>query len=85
MSGSLLVVITYLAGASWGPASSLAPLPSLLECTRSRILVAASIQAVARSNTTTSVEVIEDGDDVVVRAGAVGREMARLSCVTVQK
>lgn len=85
MSGSLLVVVAYIAGASWSPHVSFAPLPSLLECARSRTAVAASIQAVARSNSTTSIEVIADGDDVVVRAGAIGREVARISCVPGQK
>lgn len=84
MPGSLLVV-AYIAGASWGSNISLAPSPSLLECTRSRVSVANSIQRVARSNSTTSVEMVADGDDLVARAGAVCREIARLSCVPSQK
>lgn len=81
MPGSILVVVAYLAGSVWGPSISLSPLPDLLECTRSRSSVAASIQAVARSNTTGGVEVVKDGNDLVVRAGVAGREVARLSCV----
>ena len=83
MPGSLLVVISYLAGSAWGPTASFVSLPDLLGCTRSRVAGAESIQMVARSNSTTSVEVIEDGKDVVVRAGVSGREVARLSCLPV--
>ena len=83
MPGSLLVVITYLAGSVWGPNASITPLPSLLECVSSRAIVAASFHKVARSNSTGGVEVVKDGDDLVVRAGTVSREVARLSCVSV--
>lgn len=83
MPASLLVVVTYLAGSAWGSSISLAPLPDLLGCTRTRMSVAASIQAVARSNSTAAVDVVADGEDVVVRAGVTGREVARLSCLPV--
>lgn len=82
MPASLLVVVTYLAGTAWGPSTSLSPLPSSLECVRARSSVADSIQKVARSNSTAAVEVVADGDDVVVRVGVTGREAARLSCVS---
>ena len=82
MPGSLLIVITYLAGTAWGPNASITSLPSSLECARTRVLVAASIQKVASSNSTTSVEFVAVGDDLVVLVGAIGREVARLSCVS---
>lgn len=82
MPASLLVVVSYLAGSVWGPSTSFAPLPDLLGCTRIRAAVAANIQKVARSNSTAAVDVVAGGEDVVVRAGVTGRELARLSCLS---
>lgn len=82
MAASVLIVVSYLAGASWGPLVSLATLPSSLECLRTRASVAASIERVARSNSTAQISTVEDGPDLTVIAGVGGREVARLSCAS---
>ena len=82
MAASMLIVITYMAGASWGPLVSITPLPSLLECIRTRAFVAKGIERVARSNSTTQILTAPEKADLVVSTGVGGREVARISCAS---
>ena len=78
---AVLVVITFLAGSSWGPAVSMTPTSSGEACGALKWEVARQIANVGRTNVTGGASVMKDGEDPMVFAGAQGtREMARLSC-----
>lgn len=81
MATSILVVVAYLAGASWGPQVTLHEIDGLEACKAMRASISQQIVKTAKSNSTGGeVTAGDDGDDVVVQA-ASGREVARLSCL----
>ena len=78
---SILVVVTFLAGAAWGPVVTMTPVASVGACAALRDAVAQQIASAAKTNVVGGAGVSRDGDDVAVTAGGQGaREMARLSC-----
>ena len=79
---SILVVITFLAGAAWGPFVTMTPTAGAEACAGLRDAVARQIVNAAKTNVMGGASMAKDGDDVVVLAGGQGtREMARLSCL----
>ena len=77
----LLIVVTFLAGTTWGPAVATQALPSAAACTTSMNSVAQTILVTAKSNV--NGEVIIQHDDVgglKIIAGVNQRIMASLAC-----
>ncbi len=79
---SVLIVITFLAGASWGPAVSITQTTSAKACEALMRDVAQQIASAASTNLAGGASTIKvEGDGLAVMAGAQGsREMARVSC-----
>lgn len=78
---SVLVVITFLAGASWGPAVSVQPFPSRDRCLEQGARVAQDIAAMAGTNLVGGASVQQNGGAFKVLVNsASARELARLSC-----
>ena len=77
---AVLVLVTFVAGTTWGPQVSTTGMPGIKACNAGRASVAAQISKTATSNVTGEVTVEAEGQDTVVKI-ANGREMARLSCL----
>jgi hypothetical protein len=81
MTATTLVVVVYLAGASWGPQMTLHVLPDVKACRAMQASVAQVILKTAKANTTGGTVKLKDVEDDVVLATASGREVARLTCI----
>ena len=78
---SLLVVVTFMAGATWGPQVSMQEMSTSDGCIVQKARIAKQIASVAQTNTIGGgVALTEDGDTLVVVAANGTREIARLSC-----
>lgn len=78
---SILVVITFLAGSTWGPIITMTPTINAESCEALKFGISKQIASNAKSNVNGGASIIKSGDDLTVVAGAQGtREMARLSC-----
>lgn len=77
---AVLVVVTFLAGTSWGPQVSTTGMAGIEACNAARSSIASQISNTARTNVTGEVIIEMDGKETVVKA-ASGRELARLSCL----
>ncbi|GKT26043.1 hypothetical protein AVHM3334_19885 [Acidovorax sp. SUPP3334] len=81
MAASTLVVVAYLAGASWGPQVTLYDAPGMEACRAMQASVAQVMLKTAKANTTGgAVTLGDEGEDLVLEAGS-GREVARLTCL----
>ena len=77
----LLIVVTFLAGATWGPQVSMQAMPNAAACTSSMIAVAQAIMDTAKSNI--NGEVLIQNDDaggLKIITGVNQRIMASLAC-----
>lgn len=77
----LLIVVTFLAGATWGPQVSMQAMPNAAACTAAMNAVAQTIGATAKSNVNS--EVLIQNDDtkgLKITSGVNQRIMASLAC-----
>lgn len=78
---SILVVVTFLAGATWGPTVTTTPISNDKACEKLKWDLAWQISNVAQTNTQGGVNVVKDGELLkVVTGGAAARQMATLIC-----
>lgn len=78
---SVLTVITFLAGATWGPIVSMTTTKDPDACEKLSRVIAQQITAAASSNVRGGASIVKDGEVLtVVVSGAAPREMARLTC-----
>lgn len=78
---SILVVVTFLAGSTWGPIITTTPTVNAESCDALKLEVAQQIANAARANVLGGASISKDSDDLIVTARGQGtREMARLSC-----
>lgn len=78
---SILIVVTFIAGSTWGPVVTMTPTAGEKACSALSEAVARQIANAAKTNVAGGAGVSRDREDLVVVAGAQGtREMARLSC-----
>jgi hypothetical protein len=77
----LLITVTFLAGATWGPTVSTQSMPSLESCRVAMVSVAQSINEAAKSNTNGPVG-IENYDDggLKIIAGVNQRVLSIIKC-----
>ena len=76
-----LIIITFIAGASWGPVVSSVPMQSLDACNAARVTVAARIMKTAQFNITSEISIKEEGIHSSVTSH-LGRVLASLTCVS---
>ena len=78
----LLIIVTFLAGAAWGPVVSTQALPSTLTCTAAMNATARTIQAAAKSNVIGGA-IIENDDAVGLKiiAGVNRRIVSVIKCI----
>ncbi|MGJ7579769.1 hypothetical protein ACSFA3_06265 [Variovorax sp. RHLX14] len=81
MTAATLVVVVYLAGASWGPQMTLHDLSDVKACRSMQTSVAQVILKTVKTNTTGGIVNLSDIDEDVVLETASGREVARLTCI----
>lgn len=78
---SILIVVTFLAGATWGPAVTMTPTSSADACAALSLEVTRQIAIVAKTNILGGATIIKDGEELTVVAGPQGtREIARVRC-----
>jgi len=78
---SILVVVTFLAGSTWGPVITMTPTVNAESCGALKWEIARQITNTARTNVQGGASISKQDDDLLVVAGSQGtREMARLSC-----
>ena len=78
---TILVVVTFVAGASWGPSVTMTPTSSAEACGLLRWQVARQIANAARTNVHGGATVSKQDEDLLVVSGAQGtREVARITC-----
>lgn len=78
----LLIIVTFLAGATWGPVVSTQALPSTSTCTAAMNATAHAIQAAAKSNVIGGA-IIENDDagGLKIIAGANRRIISITKCI----
>lgn len=77
----LLIVVTFLAGATWGPQVSIQTMPNPAACTAAMNAVAQTIGATAKSNINGKVLIQSDGTKgLQIISGINQRIMASLAC-----
>lgn len=76
---STLIIVTFAAGAAWGPSITITPTASLTACQKLQQVATDAIVATARSNVL-SVTVSKSGKELAVTAGQSQRIMANLTC-----
>ena len=69
---SILVVVTFMAGTTWGPTVTMTPTSSAEACAALRWEVARQISAVARTNLQGGASVSKQDEELLVVAGAEG-------------
>lgn len=74
-----LVVVTFLAGTTWGPAVQITPMPSASVCAVMRASMADEILKTSATNVVGGGRLTQDNGDSVI-TGNSGRQMARISC-----
>ena len=77
---SILVVVTFLAGSTWGPIITMTPTVSTESCGALRLEVARQIASTAKTNVQGGTLITTQEDDLMVVVGTGSREMARLTC-----
>lgn len=78
---SILVVVTFMAGATWGPDVTMTQVSNAKACDTLRSELAYQIASIAQKNVQGGVSVSNNGDALKVVAGPTGgREMATLTC-----
>ncbi|ABM39717.1 hypothetical protein [Polaromonas naphthalenivorans] len=77
----LLIVVTFLAGATWGPQVSMQAMPNPVACMAAMNAVAQTIGASAKSNLNTELLIQNDGTKgLKITSGVNQRIMASLAC-----
>ena len=78
----LLIIVTFLAGATWGPTVSTQIMPSAQACTTAMTATAHAIQAAAKSNVIGGA-IIENDDAVGLKiiAGVNRRIVSVIKCI----
>lgn len=77
----LLIVVTFLAGTTWGPQISLQAMPNESACTAAMNAVAQTIETTAKSNVNTELVIQNDGiKGLKIISGVNRRIMASLTC-----
>lgn len=66
---TVLVVITFLAGVSWGPTVSITPATGAEACGALKWEVARQIANTGRTNVAGGASILKEGDDLMVIAG----------------
>jgi hypothetical protein len=78
---TILVVVSFLAGASWGPVVNMTSTSGPEACGALKWEVARQIADVSLTNVTGRASITKQEDELLVVAGAQGtREVARTSC-----
>jgi hypothetical protein len=78
---AFLTIVAFVAGTTWGPAVTVVPLPSLAACEVMKEKVGETIHKTARTNVNGLLEKVKSKEgDLLITAGQMSREMARLSC-----
>lgn len=78
--GSILVVVTFLAGSTWGPVITMTPTSSAESCGALKLEMAKQIADAAKTNVQGGTFINKQNDDLMVVVGTGSREMARLTC-----
>lgn len=77
----LLIVVTFFAGATWGPQVLMQAMPNESACTAAMNAVAQTIETTAKSNVNTKVLIQNDGTKgLQIISGVNQRIMASLAC-----
>lgn len=77
----LLIVVTFVAGSTWGPLVSIQDLPNAAACTAAMNAVAQTILYTAKSNVNGEVLIQNHGTKgLKITSGINQRIMARLAC-----
>lgn len=77
----LLIIVTFLAGTTWGPAVATQALPGAAACTTSMNAVAQTILVTSKSNVNGEVLIENDGaGGLKIITGVNKRVMASLAC-----
>lgn len=77
--GSSLIIVTFIAGAAWGPSVSLTQTPNAERCAALQTASAEAILETAKTNGQLAV-MNKTKHEIVVTAGPSRRILARLSC-----